>query len=230
MTEPNIVWKSCGNYIVTLQKLPDSITNESRKSIAVSLTAKYRADKLKVIKIENKDYPEETLESIENTFHKSKTVIYIVGEIVSVDDFDTDLEKVCTTGIHYFKSKEVAFYWDRDTPENGKLIGWHENGNKKSEVTYVAGKRDGKWIDWYDNGKKLAERKYVSGKPDGKWISWHENGKKSAEKTYVAGKLDGISWHEDGHRRSEVTYVAGKLTCSNRNISRENWIYWQLMD
>jgi hypothetical protein len=32
-----ICYKSCGNYILTLQKLPDTITNESRSGVSVEL-------------------------------------------------------------------------------------------------------------------------------------------------------------------------------------------------
>ena len=52
------VYKICGDYIVVLEKLPDTITNENRSNISQiddnKLYAKYRANKLLVKQIINK--------------------------------------------------------------------------------------------------------------------------------------------------------------------------------
>ena len=161
MEDSSYVYKSCGNYIVTLQKLSDTVTNESRYSVMNRETAKYRTNKLKVISIQNKDNPKETLGLIENTSF-SKKMTYRVNKIVSVDDFNMDLEKVCSTGIHYFLDRDCAYYWEKEITD-GKWINWYENGNKMSEGNYVAGNQDGKWIEWYENGNN-RERNYVAGR------------------------------------------------------------------
>src|SRR2546428_12195942 len=57
LNDPNFVFKCCidektdDHWIVILKKLDDTVTNESRTNIKNHLYAKFRADKLKVIKI-----------------------------------------------------------------------------------------------------------------------------------------------------------------------------------
>ena len=56
-------YKKCGDYIVTMKKLPDTITNESRRNVVDPLYAKFRADKLMVVSIEHKDTGEKPAEA-----------------------------------------------------------------------------------------------------------------------------------------------------------------------
>lgn len=106
----DIVFKSCGNYIVTMKKLLDTITTEGRSSIINAETASYRANKLEVINIQNKDNPYDQLNAIENDTYDIK-VKYVVGEIALPDCFWYDLEDNNMYGIHYFLSKECAYYF-----------------------------------------------------------------------------------------------------------------------
>ena len=48
--DPKYVFKSCGNYVVVLEKLPDTITNELRTTYDPRYS-KYRANKLKTVLI-----------------------------------------------------------------------------------------------------------------------------------------------------------------------------------
>jgi hypothetical protein len=106
------VYKSCYNYIVVLLKLADTKTNESRSKITNPLYAKYRANKLKVIAIVHKFDPTKLITEVENSSYERNKVIYKVGKILEISDYDDDLENVCSTGIHYFKTVEPAFYYD----------------------------------------------------------------------------------------------------------------------
>ena len=64
IVDPKYVFKSCGNYIVVLQKLLDTITNESRSDVSNAMYANYRANKLRVILIINKFVPFDTIKEI----------------------------------------------------------------------------------------------------------------------------------------------------------------------
>jgi antitoxin component YwqK of YwqJK toxin-antitoxin module len=44
------------------------------------------------------------------------------------------------------------------------VIGWHENGRKKAEVTYKNGQIDGLCTEWDVNGKKKSETTFKDGK------------------------------------------------------------------
>lgn len=101
-------------YFVVMQKLDDTITNESRKNVVNPQYAKFRANKLKVIDIINcKDMIDE--ESVVNVLHlkgfSSKKTAYEVGNIVVPDEFDSNIENICTGGIHYFNSIDAVYHF-----------------------------------------------------------------------------------------------------------------------
>ena len=101
----NFVFKACQNSIVTLQLLPDSITNESRSEVIDPAHAKFRCNKARVIDIVNCDSDKPMSSDIS---FRDETFVYQTNEIVSVSDFDIDGEVICGEGIHYFKTKEAA--------------------------------------------------------------------------------------------------------------------------
>jgi antitoxin component YwqK of YwqJK toxin-antitoxin module len=204
------VFKSCGNYIVVLEKLEDTRTNELRTNITDPKYAKYRANKLKVLLIIHKFDPSDILEKVENSYYIKK-VVYRTNEIIEIDDYDHDLNKVCTGGIHYFKTIEQAFFWEllKFNPKyTGKWILWYESGNKMDEGEYEEGKREGKWIEWYKSGNKMKEGEYKEGRKEGKWILWYESGNKMKEGEYKEGKW--IEWHANGNKYEEGEYKEGE--------------------
>lgn len=92
--------------IVTLEKLPDTKSNESRSLKKGQNTnfEKYRANKMKVLKITDEKGNNYT--SAQSDFDQS--FIYKVGEVVEVSNFEEDLEKICGPGIHYYRSYQSA--------------------------------------------------------------------------------------------------------------------------
>jgi antitoxin component YwqK of YwqJK toxin-antitoxin module len=217
------VYKSCGNYIVVLEKLIDSKTNECRFNIADYKYAKYRANKLKTILIINKFDPSDAIMEIQNSCYKEKKVVYRTGEVIEIGDYDYDLNAVCTRGIHYFKTIEQSFFWEllRFHPTYaGTWIEWYDNGTKCSEGEYKEGKQKGKWIYWHTNSTKCSEGEYKGGNKEGKWIYWHANGTKASEGEYKEGKQEGkwIEWDDDGIKTSEGEYKEG-----NKEGTWTNW-------
>ncbi len=88
-----IGYKKCQDKIVTLQ-----ITEDAERSSATS--RKCRCSKAKVISIED------GLTSIASDYDES--FIYKVGEVAEVEFFDKDRWNECSTGIHFFITKQEA--------------------------------------------------------------------------------------------------------------------------
>ena len=161
--DSSYVFKSCSHdWIVVLRKLADTITNESRP-VADTYCAKFRANKLQVVDIINKFDQSITCDSICNSVYKDKQMVYKKGEIIEVEEFNTNVNEVCTTGIHYYKTMKVAFYLELEIVRDGELISWRDNGGMLSKRTYKDGKREGEWIYWYDNGQMNTKAIYKDG-------------------------------------------------------------------
>jgi hypothetical protein len=106
-------------WLVVLEKLSDTRTNEKRRGIHDSKFAKFRADKLKVIEIFDVNNLNVDRKSITNVYTDNKyegyddvifhKIVYTVGDIVYPDFYDEAIENVCSNGIHYFKSFDTAF-------------------------------------------------------------------------------------------------------------------------
>ena len=93
-----IAYKKANNYIIKLL-----IPEDALRSSATS--RKCRASKAKVLDIthiETGVTVNTVISNYDNTF------IYKVGEEVKVDDFDTNRWNECSSGIHFFITKEEA--------------------------------------------------------------------------------------------------------------------------
>jgi len=88
-----IAFKKCKGLIVKLE-----IPSDAKRSSATTL--KCRASKAKCLEIET------GLNEISSDYDSS--FIYRVGETVEVTDFNEDRWNECSTGIHFFMSKDVA--------------------------------------------------------------------------------------------------------------------------
>jgi hypothetical protein len=87
-------------------------TNENR-IVHNWLYAKYRANKLKVVKIISIDHKDKTVGSIihKSEFHLSAPLTkYEVGKVVTSDSYSDDENLVCTNGIHYYNRMEPAYF------------------------------------------------------------------------------------------------------------------------
>ena len=93
-----IAYKRCGNCIVELL-----IPEDAKRSSAT--TRKCRASKAKVLSIENLENGKNMNEVCSGY---DKTFIYKVGETVEVKNFDENRWKECSTGIHFFITRQEA--------------------------------------------------------------------------------------------------------------------------
>ena len=209
-SESDLCYKSCGNYIVTMKKQVDTICNESRAGVVDRMHAMFRADKLLVVSIIHKESGK-TIDRIQNTTYRHNQIWYEVSKVVSVDNYWSYLDRVCATGIHYFLSREAAFYWNYRN-KDGSNLSWYDSGQKLEERTNIG---PGRAIlkRWYTDGKKQLELNYINGKLHGLYQSWHMNGKKHEECNYVRDKLHGFyrRWYPSGKMSQECSYVDGIL-------------------
>ena len=115
--------------------------------------------------------------------------------------------------------REGVWYFKK-APFTGRAASKFENGQKKEEATYKAGKREGLETWWYENGQKRAQGTIRDGKKQGPFTEWYENGQKKEETTYNNdGKRDGpyTTWHENGQMWRKSFYEDGK------EISKKQW-------
>ena len=213
-------YKACENSIVTLELLNNSVTNEKRDGVVDDRYAKFRCNEAKVINITNVKTGEKINSDVSI---RDKNFVYTLGKVIKTN-FDKTLKKVCTEGIHYFKTKEAAVVWfycqiGENFPD-GEWIIWRGNGKKKSKGTYKNGYMDGKRTDYFKDGNKLFEGTYKDGKEDGKWIWWWNNGQKNTDEIWKNGKKDGkyIDRWYSGNKKSEGTY--------KDNEKYGKWIEW----
>ena len=114
--------------VITLEIPDDALTNINRTSVVVKEKAKHRANKVKVLKIEDKQGKE--YKTAETGFFREKILVYRVGETLEEPTYDTDIEQVCSRGIHFFLDKTVAEQYEILEIENGLLESFYDTGQK----------------------------------------------------------------------------------------------------
>jgi antitoxin component YwqK of YwqJK toxin-antitoxin module len=253
IVESKYVYKLCKNkrkkdnligprkWLVILEILDSTITNEDRNNIVDKRFAKFRANKLKVIKIINTNKPNLVTKKIRNVFG-NKYLVYEVGKIVEIDNYEKNKNQVCASGIHYFKTIDPAYYYDSRIFKNGEFYIWDDNGAIQIKGEYNHGKKDGEWTYW--NAHTRTKGNYVNGKKHGEWIELFKNGKNICKENFVNDiqnceynqlytngtmaskgnfiddKKHGewIEWYCDGPMKSKGRFFNGKKV--------GEWIYW----
>ncbi len=227
INDPMFVYKLCNNkWLVIMKKLTDenseikTITNETRDNIIDPLYAKFRANLLKVILILNVEngniinfitnsYPDKTLCT-------ESTVLYEIDKLVISEKFDNDLNKICTHGIHYFKSIEGAFFYRQIPLEfSGTWIRWYENGQRFKEFEIKNGNLHGFYTDWHENKIIQSEGNYINGAREGHWTFWHDNGKRESEGRFHLNKKEGYwtFWYSNGQKN-----LPGDMKMVNKKV------------
>jgi len=198
VSNPKYGFKSCGDSIVVLEKLEDTITNESRQDIIDPLHASYRGNKFFVKIIFKKMMPSMTLDYIHNTTYLNDTMVYKTGEICETS-FDNDITQVNSSGIHYFISVDTAFYYNMTVDD--KYTGWL-------------------W-EYYPNGAPQTVMQLKNGKLNGVYKHYNLNNKLTIEQMFSDGVLDGISkeYYTDGRIRLEQEFKNG-----NKNGFYRKWL------
>jgi hypothetical protein len=216
--DQSCVYKSCMNdWIVTLQPVKGTITNIDRDNVVDQRYAKFRGNKFMVVGIEHKYDPSMTTKSVTSCYDV-KSLVYEIGELVEVEDYNIDKNIVCTSGIHFFLTRETAFSYEKPSHEyfeqfSGHYVKYYDDGKKSVESAYENGKLHGPYVGYHANGKKYIDVTYEKGERHGSYYKYYNNGNKFIEATYVNDKLHGVyvSYHCDGSKNAESTYKNGKL-------------------
>ena len=95
-----IGYKKCRGGLIVELEIPEDALRSS------ATTRKCRCSKAKVLSITNLDRSKP--ECTEATSKRDPSFVYKVGEIVEVPDFDTNRFNECSTGIHFFVTREEA--------------------------------------------------------------------------------------------------------------------------
>ena len=92
-----------------------------------------------------------------------------------------DAKKLIKNDGLMYKPKFIIKIFGPGEAFTGKAINYSVSGLKKSEGTYLNGKKHGNWIHWYGVfGSEFIESKglYKLGNRDGLWEYWYPNGKR----------------------------------------------------
>ena len=96
-------YKKAGGKIVKLL-----IPEDAKRSSATTL--KCRCSKAKVLEIQELDGSPSEVKEVRSNYDKD--FVYRIGETVSVKNFDDDRWNECSTGIHFFISRDAAVSYD----------------------------------------------------------------------------------------------------------------------
>ena len=127
----------CKEYIITLETLQDTITNESRANVYSHNTAIFRANKLKVLSIDNKI---DLNDSIKKIYSYEDNITYTVGTTVVSLKYDPRINYIYTDGLTYFTTKKPAFDYKTNLYKN-KLV-------------------SGTYCEWFGGGELKYKKKY----------------------------------------------------------------------
>ena len=97
-------YKKCRYNLIVKLEIPEDALRSS------ATTRKCRCSKVRVLSITNLDGSEVNVEYAVSKHNP--LFLYKVGEVVSVDDFDTNRWSECSTGIHFFMTREEAVEYD----------------------------------------------------------------------------------------------------------------------
>lgn len=220
------LYKRCGrDIIIVLEYTNNTQHNEERKGIVDINFAKFRASELNVIDILNIS-TNERLKSFAHSWSNSKqskiNIKYTINEIIKPNKpFDENIQKVCASGIHYFKSIDAAFYY----------IYVNKNFNNYS----------GDWIISNPNGsiheRHEFENNKVVARYNHKGIKFESTDWKSQTKTFYYSNgaiktrsefriLNGIKQKHGEYRqwsKNETILTIGKYTCDHKSGNWEHY-------
>lgn len=223
---PQYVYKKCNDgaddWLIILERTPNTRTNEYRQSVVNVKTAKHRGTEFNVTMIVNIYDPTKTLDTFTNTaMGWISTITYKVGDIIKPEHpFEEDLNQICASGIHFFIDVFKAIGWGRWPNEvthfTGLWIDHGDNGENTRLCTYFNGKKHGTeklWSDDIDGNPTLSETEYVHGLQHGIGKTWYENGQILSEEYYLNGIRNGSykEWYKNGQLRVKCNYLDGKI-------------------
>ena len=99
-----------------------------------------------------------------------------------------------------------------DTPTDGPITDWYEDGVRRYEGHLLRGEPDGSWRYWWENGQLRWRGSYRLGQLDGRTEGFYENGELEFVATYKNGVLHGPTEKRDetGRLLQTGAYMDGR--------------------
>lgn len=205
-------YKSAGNYIIELDiNIASALTNLDRV-VTSNKYAKYRTNSAFVSKIYNKFIENQEIDHIASDYDKN--FIYRKNETVKVENFDVNINDVCTEGIHFYLTKEPAYYHNFTLVKyTGEFKQWYDSGTLFTNCYYVNGEKHGLYQTLYKNGQICRNYNFKNNKIDGIYNFWFYNGQLCIRCNYVNGELNGIyeEWTRCGKLKIVCNYKNGRI-------------------
>jgi len=221
-----VYYKKCFDYLITLVLYPSSKLNDSRRDIINVNYAQLRTDKAFVIDITHINTGAK-IDVIENSFYNKK-IFYQVNHKVQTD-YDDNINNVCSQGIHIFKSKDRAKYYNVYMDDliiekyTGHFTFYLNNGARFKEVNLIEGKLWFEYLTYDEYGVLNYKLNYENGKKNGKAYQYFEN-RFVKEYTYVNNVLNGSYIVYDYNTSVPIecyTYNMGDLDGPYTQLSRD---------
>lgn len=93
-------------------------------------------------------------DKIINSFYHYNQIEYQVGHILEVNNYDNNINNVCSTGIHFFKSIMRAYLYELKTIDiKDQKIDYFENGQIKIKYHLIDGLIHGSYIEYHMKDK-----------------------------------------------------------------------------
>lgn len=149
----HIGYNKCkGNRIVKLEIQGEN--NENRRDVVDAKHAKYRCSQATVLSITSWNEKETFTEATSLTIDQESELVYRVGETITIDDYDIDLN-----GINYYLDRLTAVqFFKIDKKYTGLREMYWSNGNLWQKIEYVNGEHNGLYERYNLNGQ--LERKF----------------------------------------------------------------------
>jgi antitoxin component YwqK of YwqJK toxin-antitoxin module len=207
------VFKSCGIYIVVLQRLRDTKTNELRGNVFDKGHAKFRGNKFDVVAIINKyEYDEDQINIVDSNYTPSFK--YTVGKTISEKRYNKNINDICASGIHYYLTWEAAYFYDIDLTlvKDGNIIDYNDNGSINEEYEVYGDTKHGQYKSYHTNNTLKSEGFMIHGAKYGSWKYYDKGGIMIAQKTYTNGVEHGeqMGFYSDNIVKVKFTRQNGK--------------------
>ena len=219
-----------GTVVITLEIPDDALHNIDRASVIQKETAAYRCNKARVLEIcDAKDstiqHSEVNSGILEDNIWKFN-LIYKVGEMVEEPSFDTNIENICTEGIHYFLSRRLAEDYYNENKENTYSL---ETGLLLQRRSMLEGMLHGIYEEWYPTGKKKLEQEVKEGVAHGVTKEYDEQGLLHKEYNLENGLLEGDYWenYPSGSRKVKKTFVKNSENGIHYEWHPNGYLFWQ---
>ena len=142
-------FKTADNCIVIMRKRSNTRTNEKRNGVVNTKYAYFRADGLDVIAIIDITTLSSKDAAISNM---NSNCVYRVGEYITPNRYNENIDSVYTCGIHYFKEITPAFFRGHDNRiYSGHCYEWLDDGAIISKFYRYHGRIIGVWNDFGRN-------------------------------------------------------------------------------